>query len=1096
MIFSASCIEKSKPSRKHDSSVLDEVQTQKTQIASQYVFHKSNIHEVQKQLFSYLDQNGESAEHSLVLRSFVNLNQMWISEMTSGKLDQNLQKLLLEYYDRVLKGCEVDLTHCSQIQFFSTAASSSTVILKGSSLVNLDLSVKMNLLLLALQIKGKTFDFELSMNFLKVATEYNQSLSAVDSRKKTLVSIIESILLQVQKRNQENEIDQVIKILKLNESGTREFWIQSGIDKGVLITLTSNSSLDQGWFLNNRSLRVIYDEIKSKRPRQLQIFENELSIEWSHTLMLMDKAFVGEITVRQAAELLEKSRASAKEIENSVYWIYSIRFLEALSRSNEKAQRFFNAQQVPGSQFLTHAIQSGAQSQSIWDELSVRVSTLKSLALIGLKDGHSIQKHADNIRQKLDAHPRNVKMIAVFPQMLAISYHLSKRKSKHVAYGFFGKIELDSKKILQNMYWGLYGSWFSYSTDIEALNMVELLYSFEAALKSGVFEGYNVDPDDFVAEISERLIEEPLESVEKARALLNTRINSAQFNEFKRICTDIKTQSYKPVLDLDGLPLSPLLGHLRQSIFTQMSSKGSIQARNGKGQIEESGLMIFDDHVFNKAAEEVRLDLGNIQFWISALQNSYKNYLIKNKMNIDIHLGESAKVLSKLKSVRIDFLRQAILLYKEYSKCYLGIYNFERKIQTQLIQREEEYLRQAFRDIKEIRKDPRRTIEFQRKYRFHQFGNYQGQDQIGADGMTYHQADTLLRFSLHLTHNWNWNGHQWNSILPGSHVNLGQMDQENDILSNPKGDSFRYLYIPFQDDEELFVRQGLRRLINESSGFVFWYVKTADGIREHVQRIHAGLILYRANEPDLVKSVCTDWKYCSSPSELISAEDIISVQRQALDELKIDGEERRLLTLVQQPRRMPILNLDRFLLSYDFVANRVGHFWGLYDLPLRMVTAPNLGLGLSVAILAESSGRDLLLNAMAGKETLKHYSYVRLGDLYFSVRGASYRQSLLIKPSAALDSFLDHGIRQFIQAELSRVKQFHIELANERDVLLNQKPEFRPRVDVYLHQSLESPVFQDQLVDSFDKWSVQFHRKTGGCYKSSQCDDFNLVGHN
>ncbi len=1115
LAVSAGCVEKGNPRQRHGHAPKPEEGPQAkpaaTAAADTLVHNeavtgeKSLILKLANELLRPQVMHEPGSWNKLeVARKLMRLNEELASAMRGALVtDREISEVAKIYELKLLEDCSGLRQQCHAIDFFRQASNSSSVIQELALKHKGDLDIYYQLLYMAFEVKGRILDASLNRMFAEEAEPYLKSLNSKNTRKaKTFAQMLTVSAQQLIASSDKAAAQELVRRLGIIKVETRGELVRYGVSGDTivgLIALAGSFSEDakhqgvsaamEAHFARSDSIRVAQNNLLSQQKSMAAQMQMVPLREWSTLVYAIDMAFLGQITTDQAVALVRSVKVERKQIFDILKQILTIRFLDTLARTTDEAQKKFFEKDVAGDKFLFHAWQSASDVRPHWGTFLSRAGELRRLGVVLLSVSDASDKMVTDLRRVVGGLPLNIKYISTYPTMFALGFHMSKRDAKVKVQGFFGEFEIETDTIIESLFMGHYAPWFDYSEDSTALNFIELLYSFDFALRTGMFERFRIQPDVFATEIVKRLGRKAQRRTRDYQALLQSRMAGQNFRDFLDLCESVQKGIFKTEMNLTQIQISPILGEAADTIYTTISNRsGGNKGSPVKGQADKiiSGIMIFDQR-FAAQLEESRSDMENILRWIEALRTSYQSYL----QRVDpAHAEEKLKSLNatieSLQKFRVSFLADAGKNFRKIDQCYSRLAWAEEKGKLQLLKMEEAHLRQVYKDISRLRAGQLTSTQIKNKYEFRGLpSNFKGLDQFTNEAYLYNQIDALIRQISYVSSGLQTESAKFPAVTPGVRVNLGnRLDQEIDELR-----SSREVRISFAD-EESFVQEGLQAFINPPK-FVNWFELRSGAISEWDDRVHAAIIFNRVTDPSLLKEICKTEGACASPTEMVTAKEVLAIHSQTLGLIKFEPEFKRYMKILGRNRRIDGLHLARVLLDYDILTATVTNRWGLYDMPANNVVAEILGATYSAVEAAKfGGGIDAIMGSIAKWEKYRHIGYRDLAKKYYQLRKKESRTQFLFPVNEAMDVQMEESVRSVVQREVGRIGSF----ARETEALsksLSQLPvEKRPRADITNFEVITDPILSPHIFDNFRRELEKFHSDTAQCYTANSCPDF------
>jgi hypothetical protein len=1009
------------------------------------------------------------------------------------------------YAKFLLADCGPGKTRCPNLEFFAHSSLSAGVAEELAVRYQSDLNLYYQFLAAALELKSSTFDSQLSRLFVAKAKDYLDIIAADEpQRARRFTHLLTTMTRQLVQRGSKEDARELAEILNLVEPAARARLAVLGYGADSLVELLALGGVMRGenakrdgvvktHFARPQSLKSAQEALLARNRQMVNQLNMEKSEAWDQITYVIDQAFLGEITTDQAIALLKTAAYERENIFRRFRQVLNIRFLETLATTTQVAQRIFFEKNVPGREFLFHALRSGSEVAPTWGIYTQRAETLRKVAYAAIRVGNAEDELYRKTKTLFNGVPMNVKLIATYPQMMALAFYMAKREAS-ISYNSFGRAQtIDSTIIIEQLFMGFFGPWFEYSEDYVPLNTLQILYAFDFALRTGVFQLFRINPDDLVVELIDRLTRRSIKDLAAFTKLVSQRLAGENFAQMYQFCSNADNGLIATHLDLQYLALyNPLLGHHAETIFeTSTSASPTNGQKEGSTEKTIQGIMLFDG-MFAARAEESRLDLENIERWMNALLKSYRSFLEQHDpANVEAKLSRSRAAIKLLHKARVDFLTIGAKAYRRLNHCYYKLARIEDDAKVKLVNMEAAHLRQVYDDIGKVRENKMSLSQLKAKYAFKNLpSGFTGLDRFADDSYVYHQVDSLIRLAGYMQNGLKTDRGEFPPVAPHVDVNFGsRLDDESDQVVKSK--SVRLRYIPGKPDD--FVQTGIQAYMN-SPLFVHWGA-TNDGkyFLGWKESLHNGGILYRVSDPEILREICKSPGACANDHEIVTADEMLASHRNMMSLLAIDPKLRPWLEAANIDRRLDPIYLGRVIWDFKLSDYQISDLWGLFDLPVQIVTEDILGATYSAREL-QKMAQDVggLLSMWAAWEAFHHLSYRDLGQRYFDIRAKTSRHLLYFPANSAIDSYLDHDITSLIQRETGRIEHF-ITAAEKMIGGFDGLPvEERPRVDYLVTESIRGPFLRPSLVPNYRSELEMYHSHTNRCYKKGAppCEDF------
>lgn len=797
--------------------------------------------------------------------------------------------------------------------------------------------------------------------------------------------------------------------------------------------------------------------------------------KFDELFFLVDQVYNRRMLPRAATDIFLNTDRSAKDMADMIEDYARMRFAFALRNASLKAKEIFTAN-VATEQLFRHSLNEAPTIRRIWDHVEQSVAILRTLTAMTVAARPDGAVHADRLRKMLDSFAPTVSMVSIYPHMMLMFHYLSKKRFE-LRMPMVGYVS--SGELMSFLFYGSFPPLLPYTDSGAALNHFELTYAFDMAVRTNLFPIVGVNVDDFMSDTIARITEARTQDVENNLNLISKRFQeSPHMPNFNAICHELKTGTPAPrMLNLDDLKTSPYYGNMIKDVFTGINSRGgSMSADQGSLFVQEMGLF-YADTDFNETMERVRLDLSQ---WIKlgeAMLFSYANYLAKyEKASADQISTKTAKLtsqLSRLKALRQRAIQLNAQWNERFGECYVkaGLKDWDYK--DKLFRAEEQYFRQAHRDIKRLRTSGVSHELRQNLIQSYKFtglpSNFQGQDIISAEGYRVYQADFLIRVGRYLTHGLKTETATIAPIAPHLTINYGsKLNLDNPIIREGLSE-----FIAFTENENDFVANAMRILNRNADHMHHWMLLSGARVSTWTLLLKNMITLYRIENES------------GQTQHSITPEKILKMHEEYLKFTKLDKDDRWLMETMHQANRLELTFFHNRLLYYSSSGGKMTlqDYWGLYDLPVRLMNRDRLGWDHDYELNeVPPDSVELLLRP-------RRWGYREMGTLYHSVRSSWVRGVPLIPYNADLDRKLDARVTDFVRTETAAVRTFNAftrDYANEAGL---RPIATRPRADITVDISITSPMLTPELLDSWEADQKSFQRETHSCYVQA-CEDF------
>jgi hypothetical protein len=252
--------------------------------------------------------------------------------------------------------------------------------------------------------------------------------------------------------------------------------------------------------------------------------------------------------------------------------------------STEQIHQRFSQEESLSSQFLQELMDWSRNLTPLWNEFhSVRLWTIKTWL-----EGHVNQDESlteQNLQHFFGAINRNILKTTVYPNMLALSYHMARYEWSSELRILWFVIHIDTIKIMDYMINGQYQNpWFNFVNLSErqgrsaqsrmSLFRSEMFDAFYYFITTRTAEIYDIDPDSFIQIVGESLFKNRRSKYEDTLQIQNELYmpNNTPASLFVEWCSGLQSSRPKteniPFYDIDSY-ITPMGRELFFSDFTR-----------------------------------------------------------------------------------------------------------------------------------------------------------------------------------------------------------------------------------------------------------------------------------------------------------------------------------------------------------------------------------------------------------------------------------------------------------------------------------------------------------------------------------------------
>lgn len=1011
-------------------------------------------------------------------------------------------KATLPYLERYVRAvsldCEKIADSCPGLAYFGLVPSSAQIVKLAAK--NAPAAAEFyRRLYFVLHLKNEAFDRELLEMFV-LRFEEGKKQAQTPEAKALLSSVVETVILSLKKADlpaaEERKFLEQLKAWtfifgegdKLSESS-----------RNALFAMMAKTHLiyDPQGAINPQVAQMITDSQKvagsfSDRQRRLReqkiFYPQAVGVKYvdgrDEYFFLVDRVFYGELTADQGAQIFFGTRRERERLKAMIMDYARIQFIFALFRSTQLAKDELFESNVATDGLLWHALRKSAVVKQVWGELRSRFEPLQKFAVLALRTPVGDDEMTKEVRSAFNNLEKTVKYSAVYPHMM-ILFHILSQKKFEMRFPFSNRA-IDSALLMTLLYRGEIPPLFQYSDDEVPLNVIELFYAFDFAVRTNLFGVMGIDPDYFIADAVRRMSENQVKFIRDNMHQRTLRFNQSPiYQTWKRMCSEFNGNrpegwSYY----LREIRQSPYYGATIETAFTNISDLSSRSASSPGGLTEMTQGLNYIDGEFAESVEKVRVDMAQFVRMAEAMKTSYVSYLKRahqlNDADIAKKTTKTDALLQEIRQLRKSYVEEALTRHQEIGRCFAKSMLRDYEVQQKMVETEQAYLRQVYRDMTKLRQGnlkPEEVAAIKERYVLKDLpDNFAGHDQIDGDGYRYNQIDLWIRMARYLSEGLTTDAGRLAPVAAHVRVEMGDsLDLDVSVIKESRGHS-----LPYTKTEDEFVAEAMKLLFAGKDPYLVWFsYPTGRVIRWEARQVSL-TSLFRL-EPGII-----DQRFA------IKAEELIDEQFDLMKIMRISPVERMLFGQVRMKEKFePLYFMNRFV-SYSLIRHRIRDTWGLFDLPARLMTEPLLGY--TYDLMKHLRDPELIDPAAAGMARAvmpKRDGFINLGEEYYTSRSNAIRGKLLIPFNADLDRGLDRNITAWIQWEQQSLGVFKAALQRRFDEYRKLPAEDQPRIDISVRESISDPWLTPNILADFEVSLKRFHRRTESCYlQNSSCPAF------
>jgi hypothetical protein len=251
-------------------------------------------------------------------------------------------------------------------------------------------------------------------------------------------------------------------------------------------------------------LKVMEDVRQSKQMEILNLLEADINFEADEYLYIVDQLFRGHWNVDDASLFwtsissesadnnvrIEKKRKLLVTIEK--YMKFQI--VRMVVRTNDFMGNTFSDPDSTSGSMFRDAVEKSESIGNVWRDLLTQIRDFETFTKRYAKESDP-SRELEEYRRLERAYAnmkKNISILAVYPNMLVLSYIMAKERFSMQIRTWFGIFTLDAELIINWLFAQISDNpprpWFNFGNEDKPIKKYENLYSFFFALKTKVFD--------------------------------------------------------------------------------------------------------------------------------------------------------------------------------------------------------------------------------------------------------------------------------------------------------------------------------------------------------------------------------------------------------------------------------------------------------------------------------------------------------------------------------------------------------------------------------------------------------------------------------
>lgn len=550
---------------------------------------------------------------------------------------------------------------------------------------------------------------------------------------------------------------------------------------------------------------------------------------------LVDRMFRGHLSVNEVEMVLRNANIERVKtmLPKTIKDYVRIQMAYLVLKTNKyMAEKVYGEDKISSDEVFEYAINKSREESTRWLEAQNQIQELRKMMDSYFHQRGLSSPEFNETAGLIQAFNRNAHFLSVYPNMIAMTYFLSKMSGRIVVNTWWGdQITIEAGTILKDLFDGRPNNpWFHFAKDAEPANRLMLLYAWEYLMSTEAINGF--DAKDSTTAGSSR---------PKFFDLIFNKYTDVEMGDLRKEILEFERTTYA----------SPKSG-LMQSLCNYEA--------DGRSQVPSTEISFLDLGKYTYAGPdspafqllgEFFYKAGNTASRITSQLNNRISFVkvmldvleadvtrsghpsLPNKPNEET--ARARAILAELEALQLRTTKFFAQNQERYFNCAMSLMEVERRRNNRLYDEEREHLRKIHKLIVSVREiaDPAKRAEKIASINATEFTREKGYrfDRISDQKYTMAKYDLYQRIGHNLVNDIFVRPTDAEKAVYGASLNKYNKPrlvtiiepsavERNDIVEQRPAEQ-----IQFTADVEEFVRQGMKVFNGEPGSFVEWFKK-------------------------------------------------------------------------------------------------------------------------------------------------------------------------------------------------------------------------------------------------------------------------------
>ncbi len=538
---------------------------------------------------------------------------------------------------------------------------------------------------------------------------------------------------------------------------------------------------------------------------------------YNEYFLVVDRLFRGHLNSSEVEMVLKNTPTGRTEsmLPKTIATYVKVYLINMVIETNKYMSGIYTSN-ISSDKIFEEAATRSRELSSRWHNIQSQADLLERLMGSYFKGKNTSSTSADDTSRMIKSINRNIHYLSVYPNMIVMTYFLSKMKGNIIVHTWWGEIKINADTILDAFFDGVISSpWFRFGKDPEALDRQMLLYSFEYMISTGALSTFKEERHKFFDLIFTKYLDDNIFDLRKVISEMERNsFGSVAYSTLEAVCDyEVGNKRFPPGIKINLYDM------------TRYTYSG----------LGDNGVNTVLNKLLTEPGDAIAAIRGKIESRITYIRAMID--IIERNGGKESDTASGYAVIKQLESYRLQITRSFTANHKKQFECALRLQEIERRRANRLYEEERAHLGKIFDlmkplvNIKDKAELEARVNDINQNY-FRKSENGYRFDEV--NGLTYRMSkfDLLMRMKKRIeadifvtptateaqvygnTADYYWRPRPVKVDLPEalSRDDMVARQTANTLFVN--GDS--------EEDRKTFIDQGMAALNAKSGSYVEW----------------------------------------------------------------------------------------------------------------------------------------------------------------------------------------------------------------------------------------------------------------------------------